>query len=91
MQKDDAIVKSTGDSFKPDIATIYNKTQSCTDVVDRMKGEYYVSKSNRWLFTVSCGLLNIAIVNGKILFTFNTTKSLQRNTCNDCYMSEEDD
>lgn len=79
MHKDDAIDDSTGDAFKPDIITFYNQTKSGIDVVDRLKGEYSVSRvSNRWPFTVFCGLLNLATVNGQIMFHFNTQRKLSR-------------
>lgn len=79
MHKDDAIDSSTGDQCKPDIITFYNETKSGIDVVDRMKSEYSITRvSNRWPFTVFCGLLNLATINGQIIFHFNTTKKLER-------------
>ncbi|XP_046674842.1 uncharacterized protein LOC124363627 [Homalodisca vitripennis] len=79
MHSDDTIDESTGEQFKPDIITFYNSTKGGVDVVDRMKGEYSVTRvSNRWPFTVFCGLLNVATINSQIMFNFNTSKKVAR-------------
>lgn len=79
MHRDDAIDESTYEQYKPEIITFYNSTKGGIDVVDRMKGEYSVTRvSNRWPFTVFCGLLNVATINSQIMFNFNTSKKVPR-------------
>ncbi|CAH2000244.1 unnamed protein product [Acanthoscelides obtectus] len=57
----------------------YNLTKGGVDVVDKMKSEYSAARfSNRWPYTVFCGLLNISTINSQIIYRENTNNIITR-------------
>lgn len=72
LHDDDTIDKDTGDAFKPEVITYYNKNKSGVDTVDQLKSIYSVTRITcRWPLTVFFSVLNIAGINGFIIFRAN--------------------
>lgn len=72
LHDDDTIDKDTGDAFKPEVITYYNKNKSGVDTVDQLKSIYSVARITcRWPLTVFFSVLNIAGINGFIIFRAN--------------------
>ncbi|CAH1980022.1 unnamed protein product [Acanthoscelides obtectus] len=79
LHDDSKINDDTGDAFKPEVITDYNLTRGGVDVVDKMKSEYSTARfSNRWPYTVFCGLLNISTINSQIIYRENTKNIITR-------------
>lgn len=76
LHHDDKIDENTGDKRKPEIVTFYNSTKAGVDVVDELSTTYDVSRnSKRWPMTIFYGLLNMAAINGNIIFQENANKT----------------
>ncbi|XP_046688877.1 uncharacterized protein LOC124374768 [Homalodisca vitripennis] len=69
MHFDAAIDPDTLDKSKPDIITFYNSTKSGVDVVDEKCGTY--STCQRWPLVLFYHLLDIAGINGQVIFLSN--------------------
>ena len=68
--------KVDAETKKPEIIQFYNSTKGGVDTVDQLCGNYSVSrKTRRWPLCVFFHLVNIAGVNGQILFN-KTRKSV---------------
>ncbi|CAH1990420.1 unnamed protein product [Acanthoscelides obtectus] len=79
LHDDSKINDDTGDAFKPEVITDCNLTKGGVDVVDKMKSEYSTARfSNRWPYTVFCGLLNISTINSQIIYRENTNNIITR-------------
>lgn len=64
---------NSGHKKLPEVISFYNMSKGGVDVVDELKGEYSVSRnSHRWPLTVFFSLLNIAGINGQIIYKSNT-------------------
>jgi len=79
MHDNGLIDESSGAEKKPEVITYYNSTKGGVDVVDELKGEYSVSRiSCRWSLTIFFALMNIAGINGQIIFRENTNQLISR-------------
>lgn len=79
MHHDDEIDPDSGEKKKPSIITYYNQTKGGVDVVDAMCGEYTVGRgTRRWPLCIFFQLLNIAALNGYIVFKANQNVSIRR-------------
>ncbi|CAH2004387.1 unnamed protein product [Acanthoscelides obtectus] len=79
LHDDGKINDDTGDAFKPEVITDYDLSKGGVDVVDKMKSEYSTARfSNRWPYTVFCGLLNISTINSQIIYPENTNNIITR-------------
>jgi len=79
MHDQGVIDTDSGDQNKPEIITFYNSTKGGVDVVDELKGEYYVSRvSCRWPLTIFFSLMNIAGINSQIIYRENTGNVITR-------------
>jgi hypothetical protein len=79
LHNDSKIDESSGDKRKPEIITFYNHTKSGVDTVDELCGTYSVSrKSRRWPLTIFFGLLNIAGINGYVIYKDNNPEQMFR-------------
>lgn len=82
MHDDDTIDKATGEAFKPEVVTYYNSTKSGVDTVDQRKSLYSVSRiSCRWPLRVFFSILDIAGINGHIIFHFNVLDIYEPRRC----------
>jgi hypothetical protein len=84
LHHDQNIDESTGDKRKPEMITFYNKTKAGVDVVDELSATYDVSRnSKRWPMTIFYGILNMAAINGIIIYRQNNvgdkTRKKRRN------------
>lgn len=69
---DDAIDQDTGDQHKPEIITYYNKTKSGVDTLDQLCATYNCARNTRrWPMVIFFSLMNIAAINGMIVFIGN--------------------
>lgn len=74
LHHDKNIDESTGDNRKPEMITYYNKTKAGVDVADELSATYDVSRnSKRWPMTIFYGILNMAAINGIIIYRENNT------------------
>lgn len=72
LHEDDTIDKSTGDACKPEVIMYYNRNKTGVDTVDQLKSIYSVARITcRWPLTVFFSMLNIAGINGFIIFRSN--------------------
>lgn len=79
MHDDGLIDESSGAEKKPEVITYYNSTKGGVDVVDELKVEYSVSRiSCRWSLKIFFALMNIAGINGQIIFRENTNQLISR-------------
>ncbi|XP_030757812.1 piggyBac transposable element-derived protein 1-like [Sitophilus oryzae] len=73
----DEIDAESGEACKPAVVTFYNQTKSGVDSVDQLKSLYSVARNTcRWL-TVFFSIMNIAGINGNIIFRTNVLDSNQ--------------
>lgn len=69
LHNDNEVDTATG---KPRIILDYNATKSGVDVVDKLCATYNVARNvRRWPMVIFFALLNIAGINGQIIYTFN--------------------
>lgn len=79
LHHDKNIDESTGDKRKPEMITFYNKTKAGVDVADELSATYDVSRnSKRWPMTIFYGILNMAAINGIIIYRENNTGEKKR-------------
>lgn len=81
MHYSDTIDPATGDKNKPEIITYYNKTKGGVDVVDQKRKQYTVKRvCNRWPLAIFFSLMDIAVVNGQIIYQINNREVVKRRT-----------
>ena len=81
LHNDDKIDEETGDARKPEIITFFNATKGGVDTVDQMSSLYNCARNTRrWPMVIFYRLLNIAGVNGFIIYCKNGNKPMQRRT-----------
>lgn len=72
MHHDNTIDHSSGNELKPEIVTYYNSTKSGVDVIDEKCATYSTSRRcRRWPLVLFYRLLDIAGINGQVIFTSN--------------------
>uniref|UniRef100_A0A1B6D3N2 PiggyBac transposable element-derived protein domain-containing protein n=1 Tax=Clastoptera arizonana TaxID=38151 RepID=A0A1B6D3N2_9HEMI len=72
IHHDNKIDDSTGDQKKPEIIKDYNRNKGEIDVVNKLCGEYTVSREcKRWPLTTFFGLMDIAAINALIIYRQN--------------------
>lgn len=72
MQNDDSIDSESGDSYKPEILTTYNRTKGGVDVVDKLCASYNCARTTRrWPMVVFYSCLNIAGINSQVVYNAN--------------------
>jgi hypothetical protein len=64
---------------KPNIITFYNATKCGVDVFEEKCALYNTARSRRWPLTIVCALLNIAGVNGHIIYEANNNTKIKSN------------
>lgn len=73
LHENDTIDPESGDAFKPEAITDYNRNKSGVDTVDQLKSLYSVSRITcRWPMTVFFSVLNIAGINSFVIFRSNS-------------------
>jgi len=81
LHNDDKIDEETGDARKPEIVTFYNATKGGVDTVDQMSSLYNCARNTRrWPIFIFYRLLNIAGINGFIIYCKNGNKTMKRRT-----------
>ncbi|XP_049845544.1 uncharacterized protein LOC126298289 [Schistocerca gregaria] len=76
---DDGSIDSDSEKSKLEIITFYNETKSGVDKVDEMKCTYFVTRiTRRWPFIIFSSLLNIAGINGYIIYKSNSDSTIPR-------------
>lgn len=76
---DDDSIDSDSEKCKPEIITFYNDTKSGVDKVDEMKCTYSVTRiTRRWPFIIFSSLLNIAGINGYVIYKSNSDSTIPR-------------
>ncbi|XP_049942766.1 uncharacterized protein LOC126419622 [Schistocerca serialis cubense] len=74
---DDDSLDSDSEKCKPEIITFYSETKSGVDKVDEMKCTYSVTRiTRRWPFIIFSSLLNIAGMNGYIIYESNSNSTI---------------
>lgn len=80
LHHDSSIDDSTEERRKPEINTFYNTTKGGVDVVDEMCSSYNVSRnSKKWPKTIFYNMLNIAGINGLVIYKNNNKNNIKRN------------
>lgn len=79
LHHDQNIDPASGEKRKPEIITFYNSTKAGVDVVDELCATYDVSRnSKRWPMTVFYAVMNVAAINGVIIFRENNNSKTNR-------------
>ena len=79
LHNDDKIDGETGAARKPDIVTFYNATKGGVDTVDQMSSLYNCARNTRrWPMVIFYRLLNIAGINGFIVYCKNGNEPMKR-------------
>ncbi|XP_049840381.1 uncharacterized protein LOC126285099 [Schistocerca gregaria] len=79
---DDDSLDSDSEKCKPEIITFYSETKSGVEKVDEMKCTYSVTRiTRRWSLIIISSLLNIAGMNGYIIYKSNSDSTIPRKDC----------
>ena len=79
LHNDDKIDEETGSARKPEIVTFYNATKGGVDTVDQMSSLYNCARNTRrWPMIIFYHLLNIAAINGFIIYCKNGNEPIKR-------------
>lgn len=79
MHSDDSIDSESGDSFKPEILTEYNKTKGGVDVVDNLCATYNCARTTRrWPMVIFYACLNVGGINSQVIHHATTNDKILR-------------
>ena len=79
LHNNNKIDEETGSARKPEIVTFYNTTKGGVDTVDQMSSVYNCARNTRrWPMEIFYRLLNIASINGFIIYCKNGNEPMKR-------------
>ena len=79
LHNNNKIDEETGSARKPEIVTFYNTTKGGVDTVDQMSSVYNCARNTRrWPMVIFYRLLNIASINGFIIYCKNGNEPMKR-------------